>query len=281
MLLIQALRARSSGWSIDLVCNPNSLQIPFCQTSIFVFKTFYDVPLILRLPADFGSLCAFGHQWFFSPLTYPFPATMRRSVAARALQPLLATPARAAAVPRAVPAAAARWNSGKAGSAKAAPAQQRGAATATATATATASQPIIGDTTFMGMTGGAIVHEMLRRHGVKTVFGYPGGAILPVFDAIHESPHFRFILPRHEQGAGHMAEGYARARWGSDKYRKQWWWRGRLHERMIRHEKHLKKPEKLKEGQDWAEGAFRRPNQTLVIFCGLGDSVVSVCARHM
>ncbi|KAI9033350.1 DHS-like NAD/FAD-binding domain-containing protein [Hyaloraphidium curvatum] len=63
----------------------------------------------------------------------------------------------------------------------------------------------------MGMTGGAIVHEMLRRHGVKTVFGYPGGAILPVFDAIHDSPHFKFILPRHEQGAGHMAEGYARA----------------------------------------------------------------------
>jgi len=41
--------------------------------------------------------------------------------------------------------------------------------------------------------------------------GYPGGAILPVFDAIYNSPHFDFILPRHEQGAGHMAEGYARA----------------------------------------------------------------------
>ena len=41
--------------------------------------------------------------------------------------------------------------------------------------------------------------------------GYPGGAILPVFDAIYQSPHFDFILPRHEQGAGHMAEGYARA----------------------------------------------------------------------
>lgn len=40
--------------------------------------------------------------------------------------------------------------------------------------------------------------------------GYPGGAILPVFDAIYNSPHFDFILPRHEQGAGHMAEGYAR-----------------------------------------------------------------------
>jgi len=41
--------------------------------------------------------------------------------------------------------------------------------------------------------------------------GYPGGAILPVFDAIYNSSQFEFILPRHEQGAGHMAEGYARA----------------------------------------------------------------------
>lgn len=46
---------------------------------------------------------------------------------------------------------------------------------------------------------------------MKHVFGYPGGAILPVFDAIYNSKHFDFILPRHEQGAGHMAEGYARA----------------------------------------------------------------------
>jgi acetolactate synthase-1/2/3 large subunit len=51
---------------------------------------------------------------------------------------------------------------------------------------------------------------MMLRHGVKHIFGYPGGAILPVFDAIYQSPHFDFVLPRHEQGAGHMAEGYAR-----------------------------------------------------------------------
>lgn len=43
------------------------------------------------------------------------------------------------------------------------------------------------------------------------IVGYPGGAILPVFDAIYNSKHFDFVLPRHEQGAGHMAEGYARA----------------------------------------------------------------------
>lgn len=66
------------------------------------------------------------------------------------------------------------------------------------------------DYSFIGQSGGQIFHEMMLRHGVKHVFGYPGGAILPVFDAIYNSPHFDFILPRHEQGAGHMAEGYAR-----------------------------------------------------------------------
>ena len=63
---------------------------------------------------------------------------------------------------------------------------------------------------FVGQSGGQIFHEMMLRHDVKHVFGYPGGAILPVFDAIYNSPNFDFILPRHEQGAGHMAEGYAR-----------------------------------------------------------------------
>ncbi|KAJ6466281.1 thiamine diphosphate-binding protein [Mycena sanguinolenta] len=66
------------------------------------------------------------------------------------------------------------------------------------------------DSSFVGLSGGQIFHEMMLRHDVKHVFGYPGGAILPVFDAIYNSPHFNFVLPRHEQGAGHMAEGYAR-----------------------------------------------------------------------
>jgi acetolactate synthase-1/2/3 large subunit len=66
------------------------------------------------------------------------------------------------------------------------------------------------DYSFIGMSGGQIFHEMMLRHDVKKVFGYPGGAILPVFDAIYNSPYFDFVLPRHEQGAGHMAEGYAR-----------------------------------------------------------------------
>ncbi|RDW86395.1 acetolactate synthase catalytic subunit [Aspergillus mulundensis] len=67
------------------------------------------------------------------------------------------------------------------------------------------------DDSFVGLSGGEIFHEMMLRLGVKHVFGYPGGAILPVFDAIYNSKHFDFVLPRHEQGAGHMAEGYARA----------------------------------------------------------------------
>lgn len=66
------------------------------------------------------------------------------------------------------------------------------------------------DHSFIGMSGGQIFHEMMLRHDVKHIFGYPGGAILPVFDAIYNSPNFDFVLPRHEQGAGHMAEGYAR-----------------------------------------------------------------------
>ncbi|KAJ3046114.1 Acetolactate synthase, mitochondrial [Rhizophlyctis rosea] len=68
----------------------------------------------------------------------------------------------------------------------------------------------LADSQFVGMTGGEIFHEMMLRQGVKVVFGYPGGAILPVYDAIYNSDYFDFVLPRHEQGAGHMAEGYAR-----------------------------------------------------------------------
>ena len=60
------------------------------------------------------------------------------------------------------------------------------------------------------LTGARILWECLEREGVKHVFGYPGGAILPVYDALrHSSIHH--ILVRHEQGATHMADGYARA----------------------------------------------------------------------
>lgn len=71
--------------------------------------------------------------------------------------------------------------------------------------------PVKSTDKFIGKTGAEIFHETLAEMGVDCVFGYPGGAILPVFDAIHESKHFDFILTRHEQGAGHMAQGYARA----------------------------------------------------------------------
>ncbi|VTT60807.1 unnamed protein product, partial [Fusarium fujikuroi] len=64
---------------------------------------------------------------------------------------------------------------------------------------------------FMGKSGAAIFTDMMFRHGVKHIFGYPGAAIVPVFEAVYNSKMFDFILSRHEQGAGHMAEGYARA----------------------------------------------------------------------
>lgn len=60
------------------------------------------------------------------------------------------------------------------------------------------------------MTGAQIVVESLLAEGVDAVFGYPGGAILPTYDALIQNPALRHILVRHEQGATHMAEGYAR-----------------------------------------------------------------------
>jgi acetolactate synthase-1/2/3 large subunit len=62
----------------------------------------------------------------------------------------------------------------------------------------------------MKKTGAQIIWECLLRQGVSTVFGYPGGAILPAYDAMTQYP-IRHILVRHEQGATHMADGFARA----------------------------------------------------------------------
>jgi acetolactate synthase I/II/III large subunit len=62
----------------------------------------------------------------------------------------------------------------------------------------------------MKRTGAQILWECLVREGVDTVFGYPGGAILPAYDAMLDFP-IRHVLVRHEQGATHMADGYARA----------------------------------------------------------------------
>ncbi len=60
------------------------------------------------------------------------------------------------------------------------------------------------------LTGAEILWAVLAGEGVDTVFGYPGGAILPVYDALRKFP-IRHVLVRHEQGAVHMADGYARA----------------------------------------------------------------------
>lgn len=61
------------------------------------------------------------------------------------------------------------------------------------------------------MTGAQAVVQSLEALGVDTVFGIPGGAILPVYDPLLESPVIRHVLVRHEQGAGHAATGYAQA----------------------------------------------------------------------
>lgn len=61
------------------------------------------------------------------------------------------------------------------------------------------------------MTGARMVVEALRDQGVDTVFGYPGGAVLPIYDEIFQQNDIQHILVRHEQGAVHMAEGYARS----------------------------------------------------------------------
>jgi acetolactate synthase-1/2/3 large subunit len=63
----------------------------------------------------------------------------------------------------------------------------------------------------MKLTGAEIIWESLIKEGVDVVFGYPGGAILPTYDAHTKYPQVHHVLVRHEQGATHMADGYARA----------------------------------------------------------------------
>lgn len=63
----------------------------------------------------------------------------------------------------------------------------------------------------MQLTGSEILMECLLREGVDVMFGYPGGAILPTYDAMTKYPQIHHVLVRHEQGASHMADGYARA----------------------------------------------------------------------
>src|SRR5947207_10633262 len=60
------------------------------------------------------------------------------------------------------------------------------------------------------MSGARIVLECLKREGVDVLFGLPGGAVLPIYDALYDFQGIRHILVRQEAAAGHAAEGYAR-----------------------------------------------------------------------
>ena len=59
--------------------------------------------------------------------------------------------------------------------------------------------------------GADIILKCLEEENVDVIFGYPGGAVLPLYDALYKNKNIRHILTRHEQGAGHAADGYARA----------------------------------------------------------------------
>src|SRR6266571_2587602 len=63
----------------------------------------------------------------------------------------------------------------------------------------------------MRRTGAQILLECLAREGVEIIFGYPGGVVLPLYDRFPEFPHIKHVLVRHEQGAAHAADGWARA----------------------------------------------------------------------
>ena len=61
------------------------------------------------------------------------------------------------------------------------------------------------------MTGAEMVVQALKDNGVEDIFGYPGGAVLPIYDELFQQDEIAHVLVRHEQGAGHAAEGYARS----------------------------------------------------------------------
>src|SRR5512134_3720306 len=63
----------------------------------------------------------------------------------------------------------------------------------------------------MKISGSHILIESLKKEGVKHIFGYPGGVVLNIFDLLYDSKDVQLILTRHEQGAIHAADGYARA----------------------------------------------------------------------
>src|SRR6187549_2531804 len=61
------------------------------------------------------------------------------------------------------------------------------------------------------MTGAEMVLQVLADQGVDHIFGYPGGAVLPIYDELFKQDRLKHVLVRHEQGAVHAAEGYARS----------------------------------------------------------------------
>jgi acetolactate synthase-1/2/3 large subunit len=63
----------------------------------------------------------------------------------------------------------------------------------------------------MQMSGAKLVVEVLKQEGVEVIFGFPGGAVIPIFDELYSAPSLRVVLTRHEQGALHAADGYARS----------------------------------------------------------------------
>ncbi len=75
----------------------------------------------------------------------------------------------------------------------------------------TAQKTLQAEATAETMTGAEMLVRALVDQGVTDLFGYPGGAVLPIYDALFEEPRLRHVLVRHEQGATHAAEGYARS----------------------------------------------------------------------
>ena len=63
---------------------------------------------------------------------------------------------------------------------------------------------------YAGLTGGEVIVEKLKEHQVSDVFMYSGGAVMPVIDAFHEDPSFKYYITAHEQSLGHAATGYAK-----------------------------------------------------------------------
>ena len=63
----------------------------------------------------------------------------------------------------------------------------------------------------MELSGGEVLMEALKEEGVEYIFGYPGGAVLHIYDALYQQNSVKHILVRHEQAATHAADGYARS----------------------------------------------------------------------